>query len=212
VTPSANWAQAAKSWDYAESFIGEDDHARQARAASRAAGLTPVSSGVAQTLTVLARLTTAKAVVELGTGTGVAALALLTGMARGGTLTSIDAEAEHQQTARAVLRAAGYRPRLIAGRALDVVPRLSDGAYDLVFADADPLEAGEYVEQAMRLLRSGGVFALYHALLDDTVADAANLDDETLVVRETLEAVRVMQGLTAVLLPVGDGLLVVVKD
>ncbi|MDR0990738.1 MAG: methyltransferase, partial [Propionibacteriaceae bacterium] len=71
---------------------------------------------------------------------------------------------------------------------------------------------GEYVEQALRVLRPGGVVALYHALLSDTVARESNLDDETLIVRETLEAVREMAELTSVLLPVGDGLLVSVKN
>ena len=32
------------------------------------------------------------------------------------------------------------RYRLISGRALEVLPRLADGAYDLVFCDADPQE------------------------------------------------------------------------
>ncbi|MDR1449547.1 MAG: class I SAM-dependent methyltransferase [Propionibacteriaceae bacterium] len=211
MTSEAHQTAAQASRVYAEHFITEGDAARQARAAAGRLGLTAVTSGAAQTLTVLARLIAAKAAVEIGTGAGVASLALLQGMDPQGILTSIDSEADHQQAARSILAQAGYRPRLIAGRALEVLPRLSDGAYDIVFADAEPLEAGEYVEQALRLLRSGGVFALYHALLDDTVAQLDNLDDETLIVRETLEAVRDMDGVLPVLLPIGDGLLVLVK-
>jgi predicted O-methyltransferase YrrM len=216
VSPTAkSGAAQVTSWSYAEHYIREGEVARAARAASLDLGLVPVSPGAAQTLTVLARLIEAKAVVELGTGVGVASLALLAGMDPKGVLTSIDSEADHQQVARGHLAQAGHRPqnyRLIAGRALEVLPRLSDGAYDLVFVDAEALEAGEYVEQALRVLRPGGVFALYHALLNDTVAHVGNLDDETLIVRETLEAVREIDGLLSVLLPVGDGLLVVTKD
>jgi predicted O-methyltransferase YrrM len=214
VTPAAKPAAQVASWLFAEQFIAESDAARQARAASLDAGLTPISRGAAQTLTVLARLVQARAVVEVGTGFGVASLALFAGMGDQGILTSIDAEADHLQAARAAAKQAGVattRQRFIAGRALEVLGKLTDAAYDLVYVDADPLESGEYVEEALRILRPGGILALYHALLGDTVAKESNLDDETLIVRETLEAVREMGDVTSVLLPVGDGLLVTVK-
>ena len=47
------------------------------------------------------------------------------------------------------------RVRLISGRALDVLPRLTDAAYDLVFCDADKKEYAGYLEQALRLLKPG---------------------------------------------------------
>jgi hypothetical protein len=56
-----------------------------------------------------------------------------------GVLTSVDLEAEHQRLARETFREAGIasqRYRLITGAALDVLPRLTDGAYDLVLCDA----------------------------------------------------------------------------
>jgi predicted O-methyltransferase YrrM len=214
VTPQAKPAAHVASWAYTESFIPESDAARAARAASLEHHLVPISRGAAQTLTVLARLIQAKAVVEVGTGAGVASLALFAGMDPAGTLTSIDAENDVLQVARTVVKQAGIRPqrqRFIAGRALEVLGKLTDAAYDLVYLDADPLESGEYIEQALRVLRPGGLLIFYHALMGDTVARESNLDDETLVVRETLEAVREMDGLTSVLLPVGDGLLVTVK-
>ena len=81
--------------------------------------------------------------VEIGTGTGVSGLWLLRGMRPDGVLTTIDVEAEHQRVARRVFAAAGLAPsrtRIITGRALDVLPRLADGVYDLVFVDHDRLE------------------------------------------------------------------------
>jgi predicted O-methyltransferase YrrM len=121
-------------------------------------------------LTVLARAVQAKAVVEIGTGSGVSGLALFAGMQPDGILTSVDIETEHQQAARKAFLSIGIptqRFRLIAGSALNVLPRLSDGAYDLVFIDADKVEYAEYVEQAVRLLRHGGVIALDNALWHD---------------------------------------------
>ena len=136
------------------------------------------------------------------------------GMASDGILTSIDLENEHQVAARQIFAAEGVptrRVRLIAGSALNVLPKLSDGAYDMVVVDGDPLEFVEYVDQSLRLLRGGGLLVLHHALWKGLVADESNEDDETVIIREALQAVYDMDDFTASLLPVGDGLLVAVK-
>lgn len=209
----APWS--AQAWTYTEQFVPESEAAQQARADAAEMGVTPISQGTASTLTVLARAIGAKAVVEIGSGTGVSGLALFAGMVGDGILTSVDVEPEHQAAARRAFTATGIRTqrfRLIAGAALNVLPRLSDGAYDLVFIDADKLEYAEYVGQAMRLLRHGGVLALDNAGWHGKVADPDNEEDETIVIREALEAVQNDEDLTATFLPVGDGLLVAVKN
>lgn len=200
---------------FAEAFVAESDGAEAARRRADDLGVECISTGVAATLTLLAKLVNARAVAEIGTGTGVSALALLAGMAPDGVLTSIDAEAEHQLAAREVLAAEGVpsrRVRLIAGQALSVLPKLTDGAYDLVYIDGDPLEYVEYVAQAQGLLRPGGVLVLHHALWQDLVADERNEDDEPLIIREALEAVLADESFTPALLPIGDGLLVAVRN
>ncbi|HOC12685.1 MAG TPA: O-methyltransferase [Propionicimonas sp.] len=199
---------------FAEAFAPESDAAESARERAKQLGLECISSGAATTLTFLATAVGAKTVVEIGTGTGVSALALLAGMAADGVLTSIDGEAEHQLAAREVLAAGGVatrRVRLIAGQPLNVLPKLTDGAYDLVLIDGDPLEYVEYVAQAEKLLRSGGLLALHHALWHGLVADERNDDDEPLIIREALAAVSTNEAFTPALLPIGDGLLVAVK-
>lgn len=219
MTPASRSAVKAStapspSWAFSESFVADDDTMLLARAASRQLALGSASQGVTSALTFLASMLRAKAVVEVGTGAGVSGLALIRGMAGDGILTSIDLETEHQVAARQIFAAEGVpsrRVRLIAGSALNVMPKLSDGAYDLVVVDGDPLEFVEYVAQAQRLLRSGGVLALHHALWKGQVADESNEDDETLIIREALQAVQEMDEFTATLLPVGDGLLVAVK-
>ena len=211
---AAKAANPSPSWVFSESFVADDDTMRLARAASRQLALGSASQGVTSVLTFLARLLQARAVVEIGTGAGVSGLALIRGMAGDGILTSIDLENEHQVAARQVFSAEGIpnrRVRLIAGSALNVLPKLSDGAYDLVVVDGDPLEFVEYIAQAQRLLRSGGVLVVHHALWKGQVADESNEDDETLIIREALQAVTEMEEFTAILLPVGDGLLVATK-
>ena len=131
-----------------------------------------------------------------------------------GILTTVDTEAEHQRLAKQAFAEAGIasqRVRLIPGPALDVVPRLTDGHYDMVFCDADKQEYPAYLDEALRLLRPGGVVAFDNALWHDRVADPAQRDQETVAIRELGNTVRDHDSLVPVLLPVGDGLLVAKK-
>jgi predicted O-methyltransferase YrrM len=88
-----------------------------------------------------------------------------------------------------------------------VLPRLRDGAYDLVFVDAQPVEYPHHLEEAIRLLRPGGVVVLDDVLRVGRVGDAAPDDPATLAVREVAQQVREDERLVPVLLPVGGGLL-----
>ncbi len=197
--------------EYADDWLDEDERIRAARARAFELGCPPVSRTVYATLTLLARMTSATAVVEVGTGTGVASAALLAGMGDTGILTSIDVEAEHQRAARELLNALGYdhvRARLIAGRALDVLPRLADAAYDMVMVDTDPLEYPTILAQAGRLLRPGGLVAFDHVLDNGSVADHARRDPETAALRDVIHATRDDGHWQPALLPIGGGLLI----
>jgi predicted O-methyltransferase YrrM len=156
----------------------------------------------------------ARAVVEIGTGTGVSGLWLLRGMRSDGVLTTVDTQAEHQRLAKQGFTEDGIasqRFRLIPGAALEVIPRLTDGHYDIVFCDGDKREYGDYLTEALRLLRPGGVVAFDNALWHDRVADPAQRDEETVAVRELGKTVREHESLVPLLLPVGDGLLLAKK-
>jgi predicted O-methyltransferase YrrM len=129
-------------------------------------------------------------------------------------LTTIDVEGENQRAAKDAYTEAGVaatRYRLINGSAAEVLPRLRDEAYDLVFVDADKSAYGLYYEQALRLLRPGGVVAFDNALWHDRVADPGQRDPDTVTLRDLGRAVRDDKRLLSVLLPVGDGLLVAAK-
>ena len=199
---------------YAESFVAEDQVITTARERARELGCVPIGPAGGATLRVLAAATGAKAVVEIGTGAGVSGLYLLGGMAGDGVLTTVDIEGEHQRAAKEAFTEAGVaasRYRLINGSAAEVLPRLREDAYDLVFVDADKSAYAVYYEQAVRLLRPGGVVAFDNALWHDRVADPTQRDTETLTVRELGRTVRDDERLIPALLPVGDGLLVAAK-
>jgi len=205
----------ATSWTFADTYVAEDDVLAAARARAEEVGVTPIGAGTGATLRFLAAALEARAVVEIGTGTGVSGVWLLRGMRPDGVLTTVDVEAEHQRLAKESFKDAGVPPqrvRTIAGSALDVLPRLTDGHYDVVFADGDKREYAAYLGEALRLLRPGGVVAFDNALWHDRVADPAQRDDETVAIRELVQQVAATEGLIPVLLPVGDGLLVAKKE
>ena len=199
---------------YAESFVVEDDVIVGARERARELGCVPVGPSGGALLRVLAAATGARSVVEVGTGAGVSGLYLLGGMAADGVLTTIDVEGENQRAAKEAYTDAGVAParyRLINGSAGEVLPRLRDGAYDLVFVDADKTAYAAYYEQALRLLRVGGVVAFDNALWHDRVADPAQRDPDTTVLRDLGRTIRDDERLVSVLLAAGDGLLVAAK-
>lgn len=203
------------SWTFSEEYVSEDDLLERARSRADEVGVTPIGPGAGAALRFVAAVLDARAVVEIGTGTGVSGLWLLRGMRPDGVLTSVDIEAEHQRLARETFTEAGVaaqRARLIPGAALEVLPRLTDGVYDLVFCDGDKHEYPDYLAAALRLLRPGGVVAFDNALWHDRVADPAQRDEETVAIRELGRSVAERDDLLPVLLPVGDGLLLARKQ
>lgn len=196
-------------WKFAEDFVVEGEDIARVRAHSHELGVEPVTAAMGAQLGVLAATTVATNVIEIGTGLGVSGLWLLRGAPQA-TLTSIDVEADHQQYARNAFLAAGHpanRLRLIAGRAQDVLPRMNEGAYDLVFVDADPQSVLEYVEHGLRLVREGGTVIVAHALWRGRVADPAHRDDVVAGFRSLLRELSASEAVISALSPVGDGLL-----
>src|ERR1700712_2335321 len=195
--------------EFAESFVPEDAVLTAARARAVEIGVEPISAATGAALRLLAAATRARTAVEIGTDTGVSGLYLLRGMPDG-VLTSIDAEAEAQRLARAAFNADGIptsRARLINGRALDVLPRLTDGAYDIVFCASDRREYPDFLPQVIRLVRSGGLI-----IFDGAVPASAPSarEAEAGAMHRLVELVREDGRLVPAVLPVGSGLLVAV--
>nr|WP_225954618.1 O-methyltransferase [Kibdelosporangium phytohabitans] len=200
--------------DYVEDYLAEDETLSAARARGRELGCVPIGPAGGAALQFLATALQAKAVVEIGTGAGLSGLYLLRGMAQDGVLTSIDVQPEHQAAARQAFAGAGVAPgrtRLIMGSALDVLPRLTDSGYDLIFVDALKTEYPAYYEHGVRLLRPGGVLAFDNVLWGGRVVDPNDQEPHTNALREVTRLVKDDDRLVPVLLPIGDGLLVAAK-
>ena len=196
-----------------QDWLPEDPVLTAARARAAEVGVGAVDTAAGSVLRLLAASCQARAVVELGTGAGVSGLWLLRGMRADGVLTSVDVDAEHQRLARQSLVEGGFgsgRVRLIGGQALEVLPRLSDGAYDLVFCDAAKTQSCDYLAASLRLLRPGGLVVFAGALGNGRIADPGARDAETVALRELAKAVREDTRLVPAVLPGGDGLIAAV--
>ena len=200
---------------HAEGSISEDAVLIAARERAHDIGAPAVTPAVGALLSLLARLSGGKSVVEVGTGAGLSGLWLLSGMRDDGVLTTIDVEPEHQRLAKQAFVGAGVGPsrtRLIVGRAQEVLTRLADDSYDLVFIDGEPADQPQFVAEGVRLLRSGGVIVVHRAALGGRAGDAAANDRDVTAVREATRAIAEDERLTPVLVPLGDGLLAAVRD
>jgi predicted O-methyltransferase YrrM len=200
---------------HAEGSISEDAVLAAARERAVEIGAGAVTPAAGALLSLLAKLRAAKAVAEVGTGAGVSGLWLLSGMSDDGVLTTIDIEPEYQRLAKQAFSEAGIGPsrtRLISGRAQEVLTRLADESYDLVFIDADPIDQPDYVVEGVRLLRPGGVIVVHRAALGGRAGDPEARDAEVAAVREAARLIAEDERLTPALVPLGDGLLAAVRD
>ncbi len=213
--PETAPSRADRILNHAEASISEDAIVGSARERAVDAGAGAVSPAAGALLSLLARLSGGKAIVEVGTGAGVSGLWLLSGMREDGVLTTIDVEPEHQRLAKQAFTEAGIGPgrtRLISGRAQEVLTRLADASYDLVFIDAAPADQAHFVTEGVRLLRPGGVIVVHRAALGGRAGDPGAHDNDVLAVREAARLIAEDERFTPVLVPLGDGILVAVRD
>ncbi|SDS82000.1 Predicted O-methyltransferase YrrM [Brevibacterium siliguriense] len=200
---------------FSEQYNGPDPLLDAARTHSHEFGIAPVSQTTAKTLTLLARLLTPVAAVEVGTGVGTSTLSLLRGMPTAGILTSIDTNSTTQSAARDLVDMAGIRPgrlRLMSGRAEEVLKRLAPSAYDMVFIDVEPGNLERMIQPSLRLLDSQGLLVIHKTLLKGAVADPVDRTPRTQAARSMLNRIAEQGNLERVLLPIGEGLLLLQKS
>jgi predicted O-methyltransferase YrrM len=173
----ANLPPSPLTWAYADTWAEEPPELAEARRRAHDLGVPVPSRAVGAFLRVLVAATRARAVVEIGSGTGITGGWILDGLPGDGTLTTVDADSELQTAARDTFARMGIshtRVRTIAGAPREVLPRLSDSAYDIVVigpgADTDGEEGHVLLAEAVRLLSPGGSVVMTPVFGDDGVA------------------------------------------
>ena len=168
----------------------------------------------ASLMQVLLRLGRVKEVVEVGTLAGYSAITMARALPPGGrvrTIELVDKHADFTEDWVAKSDVAG-RVEVHRGRGADVLPGFADGSADAVFLDADKSSYGLYLEQSLRILRPGGLVMVDNAFAFGQLLDPQHTDPEVEAVRAFNDHMAQVQGLQAVIVPIGDGLWVGVRD
>ena len=198
---------------FAESFAHEDYFMQQARRNGQEISASDPTPAVGKFLKFSVNLLNAKSVVEIGTGSGVGGLWLLSGMPSDAVLTTIDSEREHSKIAKTIFDEADVAPtryRIITGKLIEVIGKLADNSYDLsVIRPA--LDLFDMVHESYRLLKSGGLLIIDQALSGGKVADPTQRDPESIARRDAIKVVKEDERWAASLIPIGAGVLVANK-
>lgn len=166
---------------------------------------------VGRLLSILARSTGARQILEIGTAIGYGALCLARGAPEARVL-SIDTDPERLATARGFLERAGVAERveLIEGAALEILPRLP-GPFDLAYVDAVKTEYRRYLDLLVPKLRVGGMVVLDNLLWKGRVAAPPEDDPSADALRAFNPYLMMYPQLQALVLPLGDGVGIATK-
>lgn len=184
-----------KTWaavdDYLDDLIVRPDAAfAAALAASKAAGLPEIAVTAAQgkLLTLMARATGARRILEIGTLGGYSAIWLARALPPGGRLITLEYSAKHAEVARANIGRAGLAEmaEVRVGPGLELMPGLS-GPFDFFFIDANKEGYPDYFRACLKLSRPGSVMVFDNVIRDGKVIDATTSDPLVQGVRQLYE-------------------------
>lgn len=166
-----------------------------------------------QLLRMLCRMIDARAVLEIGTYTGYAAISMAMGMGEDGVLHTIDVNDELEDFTREFIRKSGLEKRIVfhVGDALEIIPELK-GMFDLVFIDADKREYPEYYRLVFDKVRVGGIIVADDVLWDGkVVTEGEKTDAQTRGILDFNDMVQADERVENLLLPVRHGLMLMRK-
>lgn len=176
---------------FADTLVGSDPDLDAAVDAQRAAGMPAIEVAPVngKLLHLLARMSGARRVLEIGTLGGYSTIWLARGIPADGRVVTIEAEAGNAAVARASIDRAGVGEKvdIRVGRGEHVLPTLAgEEPFDLVFIDADKESNALYLDWAARLGRVGTVVVVDNVGRGGAVADADTTSSQVIGTREGL--------------------------
>lgn len=162
-------------------------------------------------LALLTELVGARRCVEVGTFTGYSSTAVALAMPDDGHLVCCDVSEEWTTIARRAWIEAGvdHKISLRIGPATETLDRMiaegEEATYDFGFVDADKSSYDAYYERLLRLVRPGGLIAVDNTLWGGRVVDDSADDEDTVAIRALNTKIAGDDRVTAVLLPLADG-------
>ena len=173
----------------------EDDALRAARESAAAADMPAieVSAQHGRLLQLIARMSNARRVLEIGTLAGYSTINLARGVGADGRLVTLEFDPRHAEVARRNFERAGVADRIevVVGAALESLPLLAERGetFDMVFIDADKENNVAYVEWAIRLGHSGSVIVVDNIARMGRVLDPADDDHQAKAVRAMFDMI-----------------------
>ena len=159
-------------------------------------------------LSMVSKLVAPTTILEIGTYTGYAALCLMEGIRKNGTLHTIDINEELYDMQRRYFDLSGYGTQMVqhTGNALEVIPKL-DATFDLVFIDADKENYAKYFELVLPKMNSGGVILSDNVLWSGKVLTTPKDDDvDTQALIAYNKLLNNHPDVETIMLPIRDGL------
>jgi predicted O-methyltransferase YrrM len=185
---------------FTDLLVPEDPVLADALAASKAAGLPAIQVSPTQgrLLNLLARMSGARRILELGTLGGYSTIWLARALPAGGRLVTLEADPAHADVARANLARADLADtvEVILGPAEQTLPSLT-GPFDLIFIDADKPGYPAYLRACLPLARPGTVIVADNVVRDGEVANPGSTDERVQGVRRFTELVAAEPRLSA---------------
>ena len=177
-----------------------------------------ISRDQGRLMQVLVRLMGARKYLEVGTFTGYSALVVAQALPEDGTVVACDISEEWTAVGKRYWAEAGvaHKVDLRLAPALETMAALATGpeagTFDMTFLDGDKKEYDGYYEHSLTLLRPGGVVLVDNVLWNGSVADSAKTDADTSAIRALNEKIRDDPRVFSVLVSIGDGLTMAVKN
>ena len=190
-------------------FVPPDESLTQNLSDAAAAGLPTinVSPNEGKLLYLIAKMSRAKRILEIGTLGGYSTTWLARALPADGKLITLELDQAHAAVARRNLDRAGVGDRvaILIGRGVDVLDALLDRnepPFDLIFIDADKPAYVEYLNRALRLARTGTVILADNLIRNGRVMNAQLTDASARGAHAYNEAIAHHPRLESLVLPI----------
>lgn len=200
----------------AERTQREDPFLADLKRAAAAEGIPPiwVAPEQASLMQILIKLTRAHDVVEVGTLAGYSAIAMARALPADGLVRTIEIEPKHAEFARKWVARSDVATRVVVhfGGGMDVLPGFAKDSADAAFLDADKGSYPLYLEECLRIVRPGGLIMADNAFAFGQLLDPRPTDREVPAVKAFNEVMAKESRLHSIIVPIGDGLWVGVRQ
>ena len=173
-----------------------------------------ISISQAQFLQTLIKVSNVKKILEIGSFTGFSALSMAMALPADGILISLDKNPKFSNKAKFFYdKAKEKKIKQIIKPAIESLKELKDTnkLFDLIFIDADKENYLNYYEVCMDLIGKKGLIVIDNVLWHGEVADNANNDKFTNIIRDFNNHVKQDKRITKNIVPIGDGLTICIK-